>query len=105
MLIHIAAVITPLALSDTRSSVIKASMGTFAVSDEQISRYHRDGFFVVEGLFDQEEMDLLRDIARRDYGLENAAASRRDGQGGAIRLAVHNELGNDIYSAFVRSRR
>ena len=33
------------------------------------------------------------------------AASRRDGDGGTIRLSVRNDLGDDVYSAFVRCRR
>jgi ectoine hydroxylase len=79
-------------------------MHPFIVSDDQIHRFQQNGFFVVPGLFDQEEMNLLRDIARLHYASAGAAASRRDGQGGAIKLAVHNELADDIYGAFVRSR-
>ncbi len=35
----------------------------------------------------------------------NQAAGRRDGEGGVVRLAVCNELPDNIYSAFVRCRR
>jgi ectoine hydroxylase-related dioxygenase (phytanoyl-CoA dioxygenase family) len=77
----------------------------FAITDDLVSRFHHDGFLVVEELFDREEMELLRNIARRQHGMAERAASRRDGQGGAIKLAVHNELGDNIYSAFVRCRR
>jgi len=80
-------------------------MGTFAVTDEQVRLFHQDGFFMVRSLFDAGEMELLRDIARFDHGQGAQAASRRDGQGGAIKLAVHNELGDNIYGAFVRCRR
>jgi ectoine hydroxylase-related dioxygenase (phytanoyl-CoA dioxygenase family) len=50
-------------------------------------------------------MELLRTIARADHTDGQKAASRRDGQGGTIKLTVENELGDDIYSAIVRSRR
>jgi len=80
-------------------------MTTFAVTDAQARLFHQDGFFIVDGLFDHEEMGLLRNIARFHHGVGGQAASRRDGQGGAIKLAVHNELGNNIYSAFVRGHR
>jgi hypothetical protein len=56
-------------------------------------------------LFAPEEIELLGRIARADRALEGQAASRRDGSGGTIRLSVRNELGDDIYSAFVRCRR
>jgi ectoine hydroxylase len=80
-------------------------MQPYAVSVDEVHRFQQDGFFLVDNLFDQEEIDLLRKIARAEYASEGSAASRRDAQGGAIKLAVHNELGDDIYSAFVRSRR
>jgi ectoine hydroxylase-related dioxygenase (phytanoyl-CoA dioxygenase family) len=76
-----------------------------SVSDDHVDRFHEDGFFIVHDLFDYEEITLLRDIARATYSTDNATASRRDGQGGAIKLAVHNELADDICSAFVRCRR
>jgi ectoine hydroxylase len=80
-------------------------MNRFTVSDAQLRQFHSDGFFLATKLFDEEEMELLRQIGRTDHQLAQTAASRRDGQGGAIRLKVENELGDDIYSAFVRCRR
>jgi ectoine hydroxylase-related dioxygenase (phytanoyl-CoA dioxygenase family) len=80
-------------------------MTPYQLPDARLARFQEDGFLIVEGLFDQEEMDLLRGIARADHHLDREAASRRDGQGGVIRLALRNELQNDIYSAFVRCRR
>ena len=80
-------------------------MHPFAVTTDQLRLFQQDGFFLADHLFDHEEIDLLRNIARFDYGIQGTAASRRDGQGSAIKLAVHNDLGDDMYSAFVRSRR
>ncbi len=80
-------------------------MSKFTVSDEQVESFQRDGFFVVPRLFEADQIRLLGDIARARYRGEQASASRRDAQGGAIKLAVHNELGSDICSAFVRSQR
>jgi hypothetical protein len=80
-------------------------MNRFTVSDTQLRQYHDDGFFIARELFDVEEMDLLRKIGRADHQMAETAASRRDGQGGTIRLKVENELGDDIYSAFVRCHR
>ncbi|MBV9122258.1 MAG: phytanoyl-CoA dioxygenase family protein [Planctomycetes bacterium] len=80
-------------------------MTTFSVTDRQVSQFQEDGYVLVDNLFDAEEIDLLRRIARADQQLTQQAASRRDGQGGAIKLRVENELREDIYSAFVRCRR
>src|SRR5579859_7946218 len=80
-------------------------MPTFTPSSDQIARFHADGFFVAERLLDAEEVDLLKTIARADHEMQSGAASRGDGEGGAIRLVVENELHDDIYGAIVRSRR
>ncbi len=80
-------------------------MPRFTVSDDQLHQFRADGFFIARSLFDAQEIGLLGQIARARYRDEQAAASRRDGQGGAIKLAVHNELGQDICSAFVHCRR
>jgi hypothetical protein len=81
-------------------------MNDFEPSQEQIAAFDDDGFFVVEGLLDGEEVDLLRDIARADSQWAAGAALRADGEGGAVKVRVANELGeSDIYSAIVRSQR
>lgn len=77
----------------------------FPVTQEQLARYQEDGFLVIEQLFDQEEMNLLRDIARSDQQLAAEAKRRRDGGTGEAKLTVRNELDENIYSAFVRSHR
>src|SRR5437667_12564725 len=80
-------------------------MPVFSPTAEQVARFRSDGFFVVEGLFDAEEIDLVKTIARADRQMQEQAASRSDGEGGAIRLIVENELHDDIFGAIVRSRR
>jgi ectoine hydroxylase len=78
---------------------------SFTLSDTLYEQFCRDGYLIVERLFDLDEMKLLSRIARADHELLTQAASRRDAEGGVIRLSVRNELGHDIYSAFVRCRR
>lgn len=79
-------------------------MPAFQPSEAQRSAFHQDGFLIVPGLLDPEEVRLLSQIARADHHA-STAASRADGEGGAIRLHVENELHDDIYAAIVRSRR
>lgn len=80
-------------------------MPPFSPTADQFARFRTDGFFLAENLFDPEEIELLRSIARADRQMQLEAASRGDGEGGAIRLVVENELYDDIYGAIVRSRR
>lgn len=74
-------------------------------TDEQLRQYHDEGFFIARQLLSDAEVEALRRIAKSDRELLREAASRGDGEGGAIRLKVENELGDDIYSAIVRSER
>jgi ectoine hydroxylase len=80
-------------------------MPAFTPTPEQIARFHADGYFVAERLLDADEVELLKTIARADQEMQSDAASRGDGEGGAIRLVVENEVHDDIYGAIVRSRR
>src|SRR5262245_22335087 len=87
------------------TSAKELAMTRFALSKDQIDRFHQDGYLIVDQLFDAEEMELLRDIARTDRRVAQNAAGRRDGPGSVVKLTVDNEVGDDIYGAIVRSRR
>lgn len=81
-------------------------MPDHSLTPQQIDTFHRDGFLIVEGLLDQEEVSLLRNIAKADHELSQRVVSRADGEGGAVKVVVNNELPLDtIYGALVRSRR
>jgi ectoine hydroxylase-related dioxygenase (phytanoyl-CoA dioxygenase family) len=75
------------------------------LSGAQIERFQVDGYLIVPRLFDAEEISLLRRASERDRRQPIEVAERRDGQGGIVRLALSNELGDDIASAFVRCPR
>ena len=83
----------------------ETTMSSFALSDDHGSRFHEDGFVLVERLFTEEEIGLLDRIARADHRMARDAARRRDGAGGEVKIAVSNALGDDIYSAFARCGR
>ncbi len=81
-------------------------MSGFTPAPQHVAEFHRDGFLLVPNLLDAEEVDLLRNIARSEKGLSGQAMSRADGEGGAVKLTVSNDLPDDtIYGAIVRSRR
>ena len=72
---------------------------------EQIEQFNRDGYLMVESLFDAEEMSLLLSVARADQQLAQQAYDRLDSSDGRSKLWITDSLGEDIYSAFVRCRR
>lgn len=75
------------------------------LNSDQIAAFQRDGYVILEGLLRPREIELLRNIARADHQMQQSAASRSDGEGGAIKLVVENDVTDDIYGAIVRSRR
>jgi ectoine hydroxylase len=81
-------------------------MSPLPFTTDEVTRFHADGYLIVPNLLAAEEIELLRDIAKADHELTRDAGSRADGEGGAVKLVVRNELPDDtIYGAIVRSRR
>jgi len=79
-------------------------MSGFQLTADQLTQYHRDGFVIVEDFLDADETALLGNVARADYRLQQEADSRADGEGGAVKITVRNDLPeNDVYGAIVRS--
>lgn len=78
---------------------------TYQATSEQIEQFHRDGFVIVRGLFDHEEMQLLIAKAKADAGLQEQAYGRLDSKGNTIKLALWNHPGDDLYGIFSRSAR
>lgn len=71
-----------------------------------VARFHNDGYILLRNLLDEDEIELLRNIAKADAALVRDAGSRADGEGGAVKLVVRNDLPEDtIYGAIVRSHR
>jgi ectoine hydroxylase len=75
------------------------------LTEEQVARYHDEGYVVARRLFDEEEIDLLRRTAREDQELDRNSYGRADGEGGTVRLALWNHPGDGIYGAFARCER
>lgn len=72
----------------------------------QIAQFAETGYLVVPQLLSTAETQWLKRIATADQSLAARVASRADGEGGAVDLAVQNELPPDsIYAAIVRSER
>ena len=78
---------------------------SFPLSDEQIRDYDEAGYLLLKGLFDSEEIELLRRSAKEDKQLDAHAFGRQDGEGGTVRLSLWNHPGEGIYGAFARCHR
>ncbi|MGC6442254.1 MAG: phytanoyl-CoA dioxygenase family protein [Rubripirellula sp.] len=69
------------------------------------SDYHASGYVLLRGFFSKEEVDLLRETAKRDKALDQHSFGRKDGEGGTVRLSLWNHPGQGIYGAFARCDR
>jgi ectoine hydroxylase len=75
------------------------------LSASQAAGFNRDGYLLARSLFDSEEMDIMRSAAKADAALKQNAYSVDDGQGAAIKLALWNKAGENIYGAVARCPR
>jgi hypothetical protein len=75
------------------------------LTDDQAARYHADGYVLAPGLFDADEIDLLRRAAREDHELDRRSFGRADGEGGTVRLSLWNHPGDGLYGTFARCER
>jgi len=80
-------------------------MARFEFTDAQVAQFHEDGYLVVPGFLDAAETDLLLRVAKGDQALADGAADRTDAEGNTTRLTLRNDLGDNMYSAIVRSER
>ena len=75
------------------------------LDDAELAAYRRDGYVVVRGFFDGEEIGLLRRAAKEDRELDRHAFGRADGEGGTVRLSLWNHPGDGIYGMIARCQR
>ena len=75
------------------------------LSDAQLEQYQRDGFIVLRGLFEKDEIELLGRAAKEDRVLDQNSFGRDDGSGGNVRLSLWSEPGDNIYGMFARCQR
>ena len=77
-------------------------MASGPIQDERVRDYERDGYYLAKGLFDEEEIGLLRRAAKEDRELDQHSFGRGDGEGGTVRLSLWNHPGDTIYGMFAR---
>ena len=72
------------------------------INRDQVLRYQEDGYVLVEGMFDSNEIDLLGRAAREDRALDAHSFGKGDGEGGTVRLSLWNHPGDTIYGMVAR---
>lgn len=75
------------------------------LSEAEVASFHEDGYLIVKGYFDTEEIDLLRRSSKEDKALDDHSFGRDDGEGGRVRLSLWNHPGEGIYGMFARCPR
>ncbi|HYK36294.1 phytanoyl-CoA dioxygenase family protein [Alloacidobacterium sp.] len=77
-------------------------MASGPLHDDLLKTYESDGFVIARGMFDIEEIELLRRAAKEDRELDQHSYGRGDGEGGTVRLSLWNHPGDTIYGMFAR---
>ena len=77
-------------------------MATGPLRDDVLKTYEADGFVIARGMFDSEEIGLLRRAAKEDRELDQHSFGRGDGEGGTVRLSLWNHPGDTLYGMFAR---
>ncbi|MDX1961949.1 MAG: phytanoyl-CoA dioxygenase family protein [Pirellulales bacterium] len=75
------------------------------LTDQEVQEYHREGYYLARGMFEPDEIDLLRRAAKEDRQLDQHSFGKADGEGGNVRLSLWNHPGNGIYGMFARCER
>jgi hypothetical protein len=63
------------------------------------------GYTLVRGMFEPDEVELLKKSAKEDNDLDKRSFGRADGEGGKVRLSLWNHPGDGIYGVFARCER
>jgi hypothetical protein len=77
-------------------------MASGPISNTRLKEYEENGFILEKGMFDAEEIDLLRRAAKEDRELDQHSFGRGDGEGGTVRLSLWNHPGDTLYGMFAR---
>lgn len=83
-----------------------SDQSTFQLTDEQERRFREDGYLMVEGLYDEEEMELLLNVGRADREKAALVRAAEDTEGRESKLWLTSDTDReDIYNAICRGRR
>ncbi|NND89276.1 MAG: phytanoyl-CoA dioxygenase family protein [Granulosicoccus sp.] len=76
-----------------------------AFTKTQITEFERDGYVIVRGLFNREEIDIVNHVVNADPSIAAAIYGRHDQSGSTTELALWRDLGDDVFAGIARSAR
>ena len=77
-------------------------MAKGVISQDEVRKYHEDGFLLIKEMLSPEEIGLLGRAAREDRILDQQSYGQADGEGGTVRLSLWNHPTDTIYGAVAR---
>lgn len=77
-------------------------MAKGVIADQDVFKYHEDGFLLVKGMLSPDEISSLGRAAREDRVLDQHSYGKADGEGGTVRLSLWNHPTDTIYGAVAR---
>ena len=80
-------------------------MSHFHLTTHLAQQFEKDGYFIVRGLFDQEEIAILREAIEHDQNLKQRLYDRRDASGKKTKMATWNHPGDSVYGLAARSKK
>ena len=72
---------------------------------EQVREFRDDGLLFLRGLFDADEIDLLRRAMEEDPQIRKHSLLRPDAEGGNTRISLWNRAGDSVYGMAARCAR
>ncbi len=75
------------------------------LTKEQVAQFHEDGLVFARGLFDAEEVALLRRAMEEDPQVRDHILDRLDANGAATRISLWNRAGDSVYGLAARCQR
>lgn len=72
---------------------------------QQLDEFNRDGYAYARGLFDAQEIELLRSAMEQDPAVREHILDRADDEGGATKIALWNRAGDSVYGLAARCER
>jgi ectoine hydroxylase-related dioxygenase (phytanoyl-CoA dioxygenase family) len=78
-------------------------MSYSAIGNNELRQYETDGFLLIRGMLNAQQIDLLGRAAREDRALDQHSYGRADGEGGTVRLSLWNHPTDTIYGMVARS--
>lgn len=75
------------------------------LTPEDKLKFEEDGYLIIPGFFDKEEIDRIYSMARQDDVLKKKAIDRGDAEGLRTKLSLWYDLDDSIYSLMARSER